>query len=864
VSALLNSKFGEPRQALRQDIARVRRDMELLPITMTVRPVSMLMLGPPPRGMRATLAWPLRGAKSLNQLATKQRRDQYCGTRDTWRAPARTLGLRGIGKGSLSMKLARILIAGIVPIGVLVPTLSVMAQTGGTITEILVTAERREAQLQDVPLAVSALGAKQLENFQIGESQDLQRVVPSLHMFNNITSPTNLSLSLRGGLQQDASLVVAESPVGMYIDDVYVGRLNNNNATLSDIERVEVLRGPQGTLYGRNTGYGAVKFISRTPGTESWFNATAGYGSDDQILANASAGGPLSDAWAGSLSAQWKEKSGQFDNVFDGSDIGDERNASVRGKLHYMGDDKFDALLFVAYSDTDNDSLQMPHGVTPNVPDSSQFTTDDLVFPNGEWAVNYPREQLAPPPLRDYPQADDQQTIVGLTLSYDINDNLTLKSITGYVGTEDFFHTDFGGDAAASYPPAVGDFVGAADVNSDQYSEELQLLGSAMDERLNFILGAYYLREDADQIFGWHFFSPLSESSIDTQVDSYAVFGQASYQITERLKGTAGLRWTKDEKDFDFDFHRLADNFFDTVVAPGFFPELFDKGCTDPGLSGSESCRTNNSDDWMPKIGLDYSVAPSGAMDGMLLYVQAAKGFKGAGFSAIALASTEPVGKYDAETNWTYEGGMKADWFGNTLRTNLAYFWSEIEDIQQNATVAGSAGFEFPVQNSGDAAIHGLEFELTLVPVDRLNLFVNGSLMHGSYSNLNENSAAGAADDIYGVHARTPQTPAYTVSAGFDYTLDMPGDRFGDFSFGADYYEIDDYITAATNDFYNSGWNVWNAFISQEIGEHWRVKLAGKNLADDFIVTSGSRGLGGFVVLPPREVLLTVTYRYGE
>ena len=115
--------------------------------------------------------------------------------------------------------------------------------------------------MQDVPLAVSAYGMDQLRNFQIDQAQDLQRYVPSLNMFNNVTSPTNLSPSLRGGLQQDASLVTAESPFGIYVDDIYVGRLNGNNVRLSDIERVEVLRGPQGTLYGRNTGYGAIKFI---------------------------------------------------------------------------------------------------------------------------------------------------------------------------------------------------------------------------------------------------------------------------------------------------------------------------------------------------------------------------------------------------------------------------------------------------------------------------------------------------------------------------------------------------------------------------------------------------------------------------
>ncbi len=116
------------------------------------------------------------------------------------------------------------------------------------IDEMIVTSEHREENLQDVPIAVSAMDVEQMDKLQINEARNLQRYVPSLNMFNNITHPSNLALSLRGGLQQDASLVVAESPVGIYVDDIYVGRLNSNNATMSDIERVEVLRGPQGTL----------------------------------------------------------------------------------------------------------------------------------------------------------------------------------------------------------------------------------------------------------------------------------------------------------------------------------------------------------------------------------------------------------------------------------------------------------------------------------------------------------------------------------------------------------------------------------------------------------------------------------------
>jgi iron complex outermembrane receptor protein len=745
------------------------------------------------------------------------------------------------------------------------------------VDEVVVTTQRREALLQEVPVAVTAISEQALKERQINDAFDLQRVVPSLNMFNNITSPTNLSPSLRGGLQQDASLVTAESPFGIYVDDIYVGRLNGNNAALTDIERVEVLRGPQGTLYGRNTGYGAIKFISRTPDPDGkgWFDARAGAGNYSQYIASATAGGPITDTLAASIAGQFRNKDDQFDNVFDGSESGLQRDYAVRGKLRFTPSDKLDIVLQASFTDAEHDSLQMGNGTTPGIPETcagfgnpggvclpgqtAQFTTDDLVFTNGEFGVNAPAFPFGPAPLRNSkPQGDTQQTIAGLTLTYAIAPDTTLKSITAVVDTQDFFQTDFSGNSGATYDPddpmtSPGGFVGAADVDNQQFTQELQLLGTTLDDRLKYIAGVFFLREDGQQQFGWHFFTPLSQSAIDVETESFAVFGEFTYRLWRNLSATAGLRYTDESKIFQFNYERLDGNFFDLVVAPGFFP-----GRTD------QVNLTTDFTEWTPKFAVDYLFEDVGPADSLLTYVQAAKGFKGAGFSAIALASVAPVGAYDPETNWTYEAGLKADWLDRRLRTNLAYFYSDIEAIQQNSTGPPPA-FEFPVENNGDARIQGLEFELTLTPVTGLNLFLNGALLDGEYRNLDKypDGAAANAERLYGVPADTPQTPDYQVSAGFDYTVDLPGNLLGDLSFGADYYRIDDYITAATNDFRNSGWDMWNAFIGVNVADNWQLRLTGKNLADDYIITAGSRGLGGFVPLAPREVLFTVNYRLG-
>jgi iron complex outermembrane receptor protein len=735
-----------------------------------------------------------------------------------------------------------------------------MSPAFAALEELIVTAERREANIQDVPIAVTAITQEKLNVLNIVEGQDLQRYVPTLNMFNNITSPTNLSPSMRGMLQQDASLVTAESPFGIYIDDIYVARLNGNNTTLSDIERVEVLRGPQGTLYGRNTAAGAIKYITRTPGEDAWFNASAGAGNWDQLRVQASGGGPLGAGLAGSLSGQYTEKSGQYTNLRGNNptDVDSQENLTLRGKLAFLtGLPKFDGDVTISYSDSDTDSLQMPNGKTPNDPfGTGQFTSDDIVLTNGEFTTNtlWQANPLQPsPPFGTKPHAETEQTIVGLRLNYDITDNLTFKSITGYVGLEDYFQTDFNGNSAD--PSEFFAVQGSADTNSDQFSQEIQFLGTAMDDKINYLAGAFYLNEKADQVFGYNLaniydfgtgqpialqaYAPLSRSLIDTETTSYSVFGEASYRTDFGLGGTVGLRYTKDEKDLDFDWQ-------DGMGSP---PE--------PHITEEA-----NSEEWTPRFVLDYEFGTNAdVIDSMLVYGSAAKGYKGGGFSAIAIFSTAPVGPYDPETNWTYEVGLKADWIGHKVRTNIDYFFSDISDIQQNSTAStGGGGLEFPVENVGDAQIQGIEFEISAAPLEGLNLFLTGALMDGKYTRLEPGSAGANAPADFGVQAQTPQTPDYSFDIGFDYTYTFAANAIDDISFGADYYKIDEYITAATNDFLNTGWDNINAFVGLNITDNWRVQVTGKNLADKTNVTSGSRGLGGFIYLPPREYLLTVTY----
>ncbi|MCP5466874.1 MAG: TonB-dependent receptor [Steroidobacteraceae bacterium] len=713
------------------------------------------------------------------------------------------------------------------------------AAPSGGLEEIVVTAERREASLQSVPVAVSALSAEAIENRQVVEARDLQRFAPSLRMSNNITSPTNLSPSLRGSLQQDASLVVAESPFGIYVDDVYIARLNGNNVTLADIERVEVLRGPQGTLYGRNTLAGAIKFVTRDPGASEWFNAKLGIGNWDQYVASLSVGKPINDNWSMSFSAQVNNKDGQWKNIATGEETGLEQNQAYRAKLAYRGD-SFKAMFSFAYVDSKNDSNQMLPGGSGSVPTNSRYTSDDVVLLYGNKSLSTPAIGHGLALISDKPRAGTQQTIASANLSWDIGIG-TIRSITGYVKTDDFFTTDFSGRGAT---------IGASNPRAEQWSQELQLQGAALNDRLNYLVGAYYFTEDGKQDFAWFLTvlgGPTSTSQIRASTDSVSIFAQADYAVTDRLKLTAGVRYVEDDKDFALDFQRR------TAIPLGPLTDAV--------------ALSDKYDEVTPKFGIDYTVDTT-SVDSLLLYASVARGFKSGGYNGINITNANIArAPYGPESNWTYEAGAKMDLLDRRLRINAAAFQAKIEDLALNATVEVMPGvFDFPVQNAGEATVRGLEIETTFVPTDNLTVYLNTSFLDGKYDSLNPTSAPAVAqlpqipgnNNRLGVKAEPPQLPSYTFTLGFDYSVPT---SFGRVNFGADWYRTDDYITAATNDFVVKAYDRFNGYVGVGVGDHWDIRLNARNIADDQQVYVGSRGLGGFLMLPPREVMLTLSYK---
>ena len=713
-----------------------------------------------------------------------------------------------------------------------------------TLEEIVVTAERRAESLQSVPIPVSALSVEQLENRQIVEGQDLERYVPSLKMTYNITQPTNLSPSLRGSLQQDASLVVAESPFGIYVDDIYVGRLNGNNTRLADVERIEVLRGPQGTLYGRNTLAGAIKFISRQPGDEVWVKGSAAYGNYDQYEILASVGGPISDQFSGSLSATVNGTGGYGTNLATNEEVGQQDNWAGRAKLVYDNDEGFEATAWVSYADSENDAAVLVLGSTPNVPGNQQYGSEDIVPGlNGGFYDTFTADiDYGNPVIENQPRGATEQLIASINMSYDIGENTNLRYIAGYVDTQDYFNTNFGNFNVPG--PGIGvpglAVIGASDIDAQQWTQELLLTGSGMEDRFRYTLGAFYFNEQNKQEFGWYFFAPTSNSLITARTESYSLYGQAEYDITDQLTFTAGLRWIRDEKFFNLDF---------AFTGPPRIP-----------LPVTTQNETENA--WTPRFGIDYQVDTSGDVDSLLLYASGAKGFKGGGFNGINITDTTVAqSPYGAETNWTIEFGAKSEFFGNRLRLNANYFHNRISDLTLNATVLVNGNPTFPVQNAGDVTIQGVEFEGSAVLFDGLTVFAIATFLDGKFRNIDPTSAPANSLTDFGVEAETPQTADYAFTLGFDYRHDFElGGTPAAFNLGFDIYHTDDYVTSATNDFRIDAYNRMNAYVAFEFDNQWEGRFEVQNLEDDRTFITGSRAFGAWIAQPPRTFMFTLSY----
>jgi iron complex outermembrane receptor protein len=649
---------------------------------------------------------------------------------------------------------ARFLLAGLcTALAVAAPAVAEERRDGATmiLEQIVVTARMREEGLQEAPIAISAFTGESLAYRGVTRLDEIARFVPSLTLENNPSfggASNSAAIYLRG-IGQKEFLPTTEPGVGLYVDGVYVARSVGAILDIVDVERLEVLRGPQGTLFGRNTIGGAISIttVKPEPGGEFGGSAAATIGNDDLLNLKATVDLPVSDTFAVRLSVASLTQDGYVKRT-DGIDLGDDDTLTGRAAFAWQPNDRFSADLSIeATRDRENGPAMQLIGI--DFTDLSQLQGVVLAPPPpmafihnitfAAAAQGVPCAVTDPagngitfnPAVADcydsrYIGADgsnegtapafSRTDLFGAsaTLSYELTDALTLKSITGWRDLDSEFARD--GDHS---PNRISQFYD--DLSQQQLTQELQLLGS--HERMNWIIGAYYFSEDGDNANILDFTVSNFRSGGRFDNEAWAVFAQGTYDLTDRLHLTVGARYTDEQKSFRPD-QIIFTNYFAGISQ--VLPEGHPLAVLDaPFLQAGERIlpflnKRIDVEEFTPMVNLSYDVS-----DGLMVYTSYSEGFKSGGFTQrvfppIVAGFTAPPGTpdidliptYDPEFVKVYEIGFKASMLENRLRFNGAAFHTDYEDLQ--VQVFNSVA---PVtQNIGEASIDGIELELQAAP----------------------------------------------------------------------------------------------------------------------------------------------------
>jgi iron complex outermembrane receptor protein len=690
------------------------------------------------------------------------------------------------------------------------------AADAAPLEEIVVTARRREEALQDVPVAVSAFGAADLQALQAENLDALQGAVPNMNLVQGRGSATSANIFIRGIGQPDA-LQTFDPGVGVYIDDVYLSRIQGALLSLYDVERIEVLRGPQGTLYGKNTIAGAMKIVTRRPTAETRLDVELAAGEAGRRDAKVYLSGGLTDTLSASISGLVQQRDGLVRDVLTGREYNDRDNTAARAALRWQPSDSVDVQFALDWTEQEN-ALNLGRNEAPLVAVNLLAPTTPIVLAParaGEF------DFTAASTLPNSPGQKLRHWGPSLTVAWDASDAVSLKSITAWRSLETASYIDI--DATQFQ---LGDvFVG---LDQEQLSQELQLQYDA-GGRFSGIVGLYYLRENvasSQRAFADDFLrlGPTARISFlrtiddDLTTESYALFGQGSYALTDALSATLGLRFTTEDKDY----------FRTTTVFSSFAP-----------LRGTFVFQPDDSwDAFTPSVTLDYALD-----DDVLLYASAARGFKSGGFNGRSNSAAE-ASTFEPEFVWTYEVGAKSTLADGRLRLNAAAFYSDYTNFQARVSEVVNPNapvptFGFPVLNAGQLEITGAELEATWVPVDALSLSAQLGYLQADYKEFDETINFGGRPTVRDRSGdQPPFAPEWTARFAANYTFALG--NAGSLTLGADtqyrskaWLSVDNRDVLTQEAFWLS--NVYAAWASAD--EHWRVSAAVKNVADEVYKT---------------------------
>ena len=762
-----------------------------------------------------------------------------------------------------SKKFSRALNTATLSLLIALPGTNVFAQSEtATLEEVIVTAERRENNLQSTPLSVSSFSLEQLAAQQVNNIGDLQSLVPNLSV--HVGDANNAVVYIRGVGQID-SVAFFEPGVGIYLDDVYLGRAQGAFLDIVDVERVEVLRGPQGSLYGRNTVGGAIKYVSAGPTEELSGNVSLTAGNYGRFDAKATLSGSLiEDKLLGRVTVAKLGHDGYSKNLFNGQNDGDADTEFFRGLLEYRANE--DLVFELAFDSTPNDP---DFSRTP----AKETNIDVLVVDPNTFALGFSSFPADTDPFvvnADFNNLEETETQgTDLRVTWDINEQLSFKSITSYRELDYATELDLDGTPINAF----GIFYYN---DQNQFSQEFQLTFD--NDRWSGVAGLYYFDEDSDTFDGGVFnnFLIASAGESASTTKSYAMFSHLDYHVNDKLSINLGFRYTEERKTYqrlveDFDLTVLAGlGFNPTTFAVDYAnPRLLSPRSTDLFLGGVGVARPLAAppeakfDNFSPKAGVNYQLD-----DDTLLYGSVSTGFKSGGFNG--RLSDGQLDPFQEENLISYELGYKTEWMENRVRFNAAVFMNDYDDLQVSSfetTPDGNA--ILPVfANAGKAEIKGFEIELTALVGNRLTLNANLGYLDAEYKeyfsgvNAVTNQVVDVSDSRELVN-----TPKWDGRIGGSYDIELGN---GTLSFLADVsYRSKTYLEVnSSENLAQDSYSIVNAAVMFEtFDEQWQFILGGKNLGDKeyrthaFDLSAFPRVELGYYN-PPKTYSITANYRF--
>ena len=700
--------------------------------------------------------------------------------------------------------------------------LALAQSSSATLEEVVVTAARRAESAQDVAVALTALSSQSLEDANVVDISDIGFLAPNVQLQPVSTFPGFATFTMRGIGTGANSIRTLDPTVNVMIDGMVVATQIAGQLDAFDYETVEVLRGPQGIFFGRNSIAGAIQMRTGKPSEEFGGRVKVGVGSQSLVQLEGVVEGSMSNTLRGKLAVQYRSFDGYFEDNNGGTFIPAPNNPSgtepgtatqkqneqdtifIKPTITWQPSDRFDLTVYGQYFEDDGGSGSTQAYVEPSAAPSTMFRLYGYTPPTDQFEVNHD--------LVGKSDTEIEQLVVEANWSVG---NGVLTSVTGWRDLTFSSSSDIDGT------PFLLIHFPDNEEEASQFSQEIRYAAD-INDRLDFIIGGFYL--DAEQgVIERREFSGLTagrdhfdfnyiQSDWTQDVKSTALFGNIRWGFTDTLTLNAGIRYSREEKDLNI-----------TLLTP----------CSGPGFSGCSTDKTDLGEEWSntsPRVALEYR--PN---DDLMFWGSWTRGFRSGNYNARA-PSIAAVGPADPEQADQIEIGMKGDFADGRLRANITGFFTVYDEIQR--TTNGEDALGNPLQllrNAAEAEIPGIEAELTWLPTDRLMLMAGIGWIDPEFkkfTGLNLGAATDQENEALAKELEFERVPDFEYTLTGEYRVPMTDS--GDLIFRGQYAWRDGFYTDVTNNELRTidDYGILDASVRFE-NEKWRVSLWGRNLTEE-------------------------------